>query len=135
MSELHPNVALLSALDLRDLDASAKLFSDDFVWHYFNPNLPELEGDFAGLEGLKRFFRTLATNTKSTFKVEPISATPFGNEFVVTHVRDTMEHEGNPISLDAVVVWRIVGGKLAEAWDIPATHNVVTLSGGNSSET
>ena len=126
MNEMHPNIALLAALNLRDLDASAELFSDDFVWHYFNPNLPDLEGDFAGVEGLKRFFGTLAGNTKGTFKVEPISATPIGNEFVVVHVRDTMEHEGDPISLDAVVVWRIIGGKLAEAWDIPATHDVVT---------
>lgn len=126
MSEMHPNIALLSALDLRDLDASAELFSDDFVWHYFNPNLPDLEGDFSGVEGLKRFFGALAVDTGGTFHVEPVSATPIGNEFVVVHVRDTMEHEGSPIALDAVVVWRIVGGKLAEAWDIPAANDVET---------
>jgi len=27
-----------------------------------------------------------------------------------------------PIETDAVVVWRIVGGRLAEAWDIPAVN-------------
>lgn len=26
------------------------------------------------------------------------------------------------IELDAIVVWRIVGGHLAEAWDIPAVN-------------
>jgi hypothetical protein len=30
--------------------------------------------------------------------------------------------EGAPIEIDAVVVWRIVGGQIAEAWDIPAVH-------------
>lgn len=55
MTEDHPNLALLSKLDIRDLDASASLFSDDFVWHYFNPNLPDVEGDYVGVEGLKQF--------------------------------------------------------------------------------
>ena len=30
--------------------------------------------------------------------------------------------EGAPIEIDAVVVWRIVGGQIAEAWDIPAVN-------------
>jgi hypothetical protein len=38
----HPNIALLSQLDLHNLDACANIFADDFVWHYFNPKLPEL---------------------------------------------------------------------------------------------
>jgi len=126
MTEEHPNIALFSNLNLRDLDASAELFSDHFVWHYFNPNLPDLEGRYVGVEGLKRFFGILADKMKGTFKVEPISATPMGDEFVVTHVRDTMEHEGNSIALDAVVVWRIIDGKFAEAWDIPAAKNIAT---------
>lgn len=29
-----------------------------------------------------------------------------------------------PIELDAVVVWRIVRGRIAEAWDIPSVHAV-----------
>ena len=70
---------------------------------------------------MKRFFGVLGVRMKGTFNVEPISVVPFGDEFVVTHVRDTMEHEGKSIALDAVVVWRIIGGKFAEAWDIPAT--------------
>lgn len=126
MMEEHPNIALFSNLNFRDLDASAALFSDDFVWHYFNPNLPDLEGRYVGIEGLKRFFGILADKMKGTFKVEPISATPMGDEFVVIHVHNTMEHEGNSIALDAVVVWRIIDGKFAEAWDIPAAKNVVT---------
>jgi predicted SnoaL-like aldol condensation-catalyzing enzyme len=32
--------------------------------------------------------------------------------------------EGSSIEFDAVVVWRIVNGKVAEAWDIPAVNTI-----------
>ena len=51
----HPNLKLLSRLNILDLDASSALIWDDFVWHYFNPNLPDVEGDYVGVEGLKQF--------------------------------------------------------------------------------
>ena len=124
MSNDHPNMQLLSQLNLRDLDSSAGLFSDDFVWHYTNRNLPELEGNYAGVDGLKLFFKSLAGKTGGTFNVELVTALPIGEEFVVVLVRDTMELDGKSIALDALVVWRVVDGKLAEAWDIPATSAV-----------
>jgi len=124
MTEDHPNLALLSKLDLRDLNASAALFSDDFVWHFFNPNLPDVEGDYIGVDGLKKFFAIIAGKTGGTFKVEPISTMPFGEELVVVHARDTMELEDNSIVVDVAVVWRIVDGKFAEAWDIPSAFTL-----------
>ena len=124
MTEDHPNLVLLSKLDIRDLNASAALFSDDFVWHYFNPKLPDVAGDYIGVDGLKRFFASIAGKTDGTFKVEPISVTPIGGELVVVHARDTMELEENSIAVDVVVVWRIVEGKIAEAWDIPSAFTL-----------
>jgi len=124
MTEDHPNLALLSKLDIRDLNASAALFSDDFVWHFFNPNLPDAEGDYIGVDGLKKFFAIIAGKTGGTFKVEPISAMPFGEELVVVHARDTMELEDNSIVVDVAVVWRIVDGKFAEGWDIPSAFTL-----------
>jgi predicted SnoaL-like aldol condensation-catalyzing enzyme len=120
MTEEHPNLALLSKLDIRDLNASAALFSDDFVWHYFNPKLPDVAGDYSGVDGLKKFFAIVAGKTGGTFKVEPISTTPIGEELIVVHARDTLELEENSITVDVVVVWRIVEGKIAEVWDIPS---------------
>jgi predicted SnoaL-like aldol condensation-catalyzing enzyme len=58
-----------------------------------------------------------------TFKIEPVSVTPFGDELVVTHTRNTMIFEDQPITLDAIVVWRVVDGRLAEAWDIPSVYS------------
>lgn len=124
MSEDHPNLALLSKLDIRDLDASAVLFSDGFVWHYFNPKLPDFEGDYVGVDGMRKFFAKLASKTGGTFRVEPISATPFGDELVVVRTRNTMELEGNSTAVDVVVVWRVVDGKIAEGWDIPSAFTL-----------
>ena len=120
MTDPHPNVELLMKLNLGDLDASAELFSDDFVWHFFNPKLPDIQGDYLGVEGLKTFFATLAGQTKGSFNVQPVSVTPVGDELLVVHVQDRMTLDGQPLQADAVVVWRIVNGLLAEAWDIPA---------------
>jgi len=124
MTEQHPNLLLLSRLDLRDLDASADLFSTDFVWHYFNPKLPDIQGDYVGVEGLKRFLEALAKESNATFSVERISATPIGDELVVVHVRNTLKFDDDLIRINAVVVWRIVEGKFAEAWDIPAVFTL-----------
>jgi len=122
MTEEHPNISLLKQLDLRNLGEASDLFAEDFVWHYFNSHLPDLEGDYVGLEGLQAFFEKLGGVTGGTFEVEPISITPYGDELVVTHVRDRLVIEGAPIEIDAVVVWRIVGGHIADAWDIPAVN-------------
>lgn len=122
MSEEHPNVSLLKRVDLTNLASCADLFAEDFVWHFFNARLPDVQGDYVGVAGLQAFFDKLAAGTGGTFAVQPISVTPFGDELVVAHVRDTMAFGGTTLELDAVVVWRIVDGRLAEAWDIPAIN-------------
>jgi len=120
--EEHSNVLLLKRLDLRNLAAAAELFAQDFVWHFFNPNLPDVQGDYVGLAGIQTFFETIGAQTGGTFTEEPISATAFGDELVVTHSRNTMTMDDQPLAIDAVVVWRIVNGRIAEAWDIPSAY-------------
>ena len=126
MNDSHPNAALVMQLDTQDLAAKTHLFTDDFVWRYFNPKLPELQGEYQGVEGLQAFFRKLSERTSGTFSINPISATPFGDELVVTHVQNTLTLEGESIMIDAIVVWRVVEGRLAEAWDIPAVYTLAT---------
>ena len=130
----HPNIELLGKLDLGNLGAMSDLFAPEFVWHYFNPKLPDLEGDYLGLDGLQAFFGKLANETGGTFKVEPLSASAFGDELVVAHVRDTLSVEGQGLSIDALAIWRIVDGKLAEAWDIPAVHTAKTVGGADGTQ-
>ena len=127
MSKEHQNIAVLKQLDLSDMAASAKLFAKDFIWHYFNKELPELHGDYHGVEGFAAFFQKMGKNTNGTFKVNVISTILMGDEMVVTHVKDTMVLKGEPMEVDAVVVWSIADGKIREAWDIPAIHSVKYL--------
>lgn len=124
MNQEHPNVSLMKQLDILNLASCAHLFASDFVWHYINPNLPEVEGDYAGLAGLQAFFQAISSETSGSFKVRPVSINAFGDELVVTHVRNSMSLEGRPIHVDAIVVWRFVNGQITEAWDIPSAHTL-----------
>lgn len=118
----HPNISLLMKLDLQNLDACKNVFADNFTWHYFNPRLPELEGDHCGIEGLKGFFAKLNEKTHGGFQVKVIDTHPVGDELVVTQVCNRIALEGNTVEFDAVVVWRMVNGRFTEAWDIPAVN-------------
>lgn len=119
-------MSVLAKLNLQDIDACAESFAGNFVWHYFNPRLPELEGDHIGIDGLKSFFARLNEESKGSFQQKLIDARPVGDELVITQVCNRMDLEGNAIEVDAVVIWRIVGGRIAEAWDIPAVNTVRT---------
>ena len=118
MDTQHPNIEALQRLDLRDLPSAKDLFAKDAVWHFFNPNLPELQVDYVGLDGIQSFFQKLAEKSRGTFKVQPVSANAVGDELVVVHARDTLVFQEKPVALDVVVVWRFVDGHIAEVWDI-----------------
>ena len=122
MTEVHPNVALLSRFDPANVAGATDVFADDVVWHYFNPLLPDIQGDYVGLTALQEFFGKMAEKTAGTFRVNPISATAAGDELVVVHSKNTMVLEGRQIETDVVVVWRIVDGRITEVWDIPSVH-------------
>ena len=122
MTETHPNIALLSRFDPTNVAGTADVLAEDFVWHFVNPRLPTLQGDYVGRDELQDFFERMAQRSNGTFKVNPVSITPVGDELVVTQTRNTMMFNGELIEIDAVVVWRIVDGRIAEAWDIPAVH-------------
>ena len=118
MTEDHPNVALLKRLDRRNLAASKDLIAEDIVWHYSNPNLPDIEGDYTGLDGVRSFFEAIAQKSGGNFKIEPMSVTPVGDELVVVQSRNTLTFAGRSVAVDVVVVWRIVDGRVVEVWDI-----------------
>lgn len=118
MSGEHPNIALLKRFDPSDMAASTALFAEDAVWHYFNPNLPDLQGDHVGPDGIRAFFGTLADMSRGTFRVEPVSVTPVGKELVVVQSRNVLTLGERTVTVDVVVVWRFVGGRIVEVWDI-----------------
>lgn len=123
MNEQHPNVALLKRIEPGNLAGAADVFSEDVVWHFFNPRLPDIQGDYVGLSGIEGFFEKLAKQTAGTFKVNPVSVTPVGDELLVMHTINTLMLDGQQVETDVVLVWRIVDGRVAEVWDIPSVHD------------
>lgn len=124
--EEHPNVSLLKRFNPRNIAECAGILTEDFVWHFFNPLLPEIQGDYVGLEGLQSFFDRLAAQTQGTFQVQPFAVTPVGDELLIVQSKNTMTQADRKIEVLAVVVWRVVNGRLSEAWDIPAVHTAKT---------
>ncbi len=100
------------------------LFADDFVFHFFNPRLPELAGDHHGLDGISSFFERLGERSDGGFHNEPHSLTPYGDELVVAYTTNTVGFGSTVLDVDAIVVWRVFGGRIHEAWDIPAINTV-----------
>ena len=98
------------------------VFAKDVVFHFFNPLLPEVQGDYVGLTGLRTFFEKMASVSKGTFRVNPVSITAVGHELVVVHSKNTMTLESQQIETDVVVVWRFIEGRIAEVWDIPSVY-------------
>ena len=124
---LHPNMSLLMKLDLQNLDSCRDILSENFIWHYYNSELPELEGDHFGIDGLKDFFKKLNEKGSGGFQVNVIDARPVGDELIVTQVCNRLDMDGNATEFDAIVVWRVVDSKIAEAWDIPAVNTIRTI--------
>ena len=123
MTEEHPNIAVLKRFNPANVAETLDVFAEDVVWHYYNPCLPDLHGDYVGRAGIKTFFEKLRLLTGSAFNVNLISVTPVGNELVVVHRQQVMNLEGHQIESEVVVVWRIVDGRIVEVWDIPSVHS------------
>ena len=122
MTEPHPNLSILEKVDPRDIARSADAFAEDVVFHFFNPRLPDIQGDYVGMDGLKTFFANMAKVTGGTFNVRPISTTAIGNELLVMHTENTMSLPGEDVKTQVVLVWRIVDGRITEVWDIPSVY-------------
>lgn len=122
MTEVHPNVAVLRRFDPRNVAGSADVIAEDVVFHFFNPKLPDIQGDYVGLAAVQEFFGKMAEKTAGTFRVNPVSVTAVGDELVVVQSKNTMILKGRQIEIDVVVVWRIVEGRISEVWDIPSVH-------------
>ena len=101
-TEIHPNLALLGRLGEEiptGLANAQDLFTDDFVWHYINPHWPEVDGDYAGVDGLRSFFAKLGTMTGGTFQMEPPTLDYLGDELVTFHAIRSMTLDGGAFAI------------------------------------
>ena len=113
----------MKKLNIQNLDESRNIIAENFIWHYFNPKIPELHGDYHGFEGFKDFFAKLNKISKGSFKKKVINQHVVGDELVINQTCNSLENEGITIEIDVVVVWRIVDGKIVEGWDIPSVYH------------
>ena len=124
MAKEHPNISVLQKFDPTNIAGSSDVLAEDAIFHFFNPLLPDVQGDYVGLKGFQAFFEKIRELTDGTFKVNPISATAIGDELVVVHTQNTMILENQQLETNVVVVWRIVDGRITEVWDIPSVYNL-----------
>lgn len=100
------------------------LFAESFVWRYYNDHAPDLAGDYHGAEGVREFMQKLGTMMEGSFHVQEAETPYIGDELAVAVARHATTLGGQRMQLEAVVVFRIVDGRIAEAWDIPATYTI-----------
>lgn len=123
MSEHHPNIEILAQFD----PGSADVFAEDVIFHFYNPHLPDLHGDYVGRQAVQSFFEKLRMTTGSNFRPNVVTINAVGDELVVVHRKQQINMDGRQLESDVVVVFRIVNGQIAEVWDIPSIHTAHVL--------
>jgi predicted ester cyclase len=128
MSEANKTlVSQYYAEAMGDLSGIGQVVSDTFVDHHMPPGLPP------GPEGVRRFFKDILGGIFSDMKIEIGFMIAEGNKvdchFVVTakHTGEFagIKPKGNLIRCPAISTFRIEGGKLAEAWEIYDSGNLL----------
>jgi len=129
MTKIHQaNIDLIADLPDRipqNLEEARDRFAGDFEWYYFNKSLPQINKTYKGFDGLMTFFDDLGALTGGSFRVSLKEIYSLGSEFVVVHACPAMRIDEMALETDAVVVWRIVEGKIAEAWDVPGINSAI----------
>jgi predicted SnoaL-like aldol condensation-catalyzing enzyme len=128
MQSEHPNIDLISSIDTTDIVSNSDAFHPGVIWHFFNPQAPDLAGSYEGIAGIQAFFRNVRGFGGGHFSIHPKGAWAVGDELVVVQSRNRLGDGASAIEFDVVVVWRVVDGKIAEIWDIPAVETATLLN-------
>jgi predicted ester cyclase len=130
MSESEANKDLVRryyAEALGDLSCIDQVVSASFVDHHFPPGLPP------GPEGVRQFFKTILGGIFSDMKIEHDFLLAEGDK-VDCHFALVARHtgafagiqpKGKVIRCPAISTFRIQDGKLAEAWEIYDSGNLL----------
>ncbi len=98
------------------------VIADDFVWHYVNPQLPDLTGDYQGVAGLRSLFSNLQTISGTTFSSTSLETLAIGHEYVTERLQLMLSLGDVQIETDSIVVMKVAGGQIHEGWDIPSVR-------------
>ena len=105
-----------------DFEDETSVIADDFVWHYVNPQLPDLTGDYQGITGLRKLFKAVQTISGSTFSSTPLETLAVGREFVTERLQLVLSVGDVQIQTDSIVVLKVGAGQVQEGWDIPSAR-------------
>lgn len=106
----------MDRLDKRDLEGVLELCASDAIWHGFAPETLDLDGYRQAISVFLDAF------PDSRFPVE--DWTSEGDNVACRHsLRGThlgnfgeVPPTGNPVTVNAIVIFRVAGGKIAETW-------------------
>jgi ketosteroid isomerase-like protein len=121
----HPNVALLAELRRRQRamyageappDHVAELLTEDVVWHV--PGTSPIAGDHTGRDAVRRYFDRRRALAQDTLRITPLQAMA-DDEVVVELADGAATLGGEPATWRTAGVYRIAGGRIAEAWLVP----------------
>jgi predicted ester cyclase len=109
------------------LTGIADLVTAEFVDHHFPPGMPP------GPDGVRKFFHEVLPSIFSDMRIEIDYLLADGDRVdchFVVHVKHTGAYgdipaKGNAIRCPAISTFRIAGGKLAEAWEIYDSGDLV----------
>jgi len=119
----HPNLERLrrgmAAFAEHDLATLKELIDPEIIWHHQGTSL--LAGDYHGIDEIFQHFARRAALSADTYRVSVQQAIA-SDEFVTCLAATYAEREdGDPYEDTVCLVYRIVGGKVVEAWAHPAS--------------
>ena len=121
----HANIALLAELRRRQRamyagDATpehvGELLAPEVVWHV--PGRSPIAGDHRGTEAVQRYFDERRVLAGNTLRITPLQAMA-DDEVVVELADGTATLGGEAAHWRTTGVYRIAGGRIAEAWLVP----------------
>ena len=117
----HPNLNVLerglAAFAARDMAALREIFHETLRWHYASTS--SLAGTYEGLDEVFELFARRAALSGDTYRVhvEEVVA----NDHFVSLIARTRAERGAVKYEDSICyVYRMNGGKVVEAWGMPA---------------
>ena len=114
---VHSNEDLIrstyAAFAAGDLQAVGESLADDIVWHSLGHG--RLSRDYTGREDVFGLFGTLFEETGGTFRIE-LHDVLANDQRAVALTTNRGERLGRTLVYDEAAVFRVVDGKIAEAW-------------------
>jgi predicted SnoaL-like aldol condensation-catalyzing enzyme len=110
-----------------DLSGLEEIVAEDYFDHHFPPNLPR------GPEGVRQWFRDVLGSVFSEMRIE-IDRMIAEGDWVDCHFALLCKHtadfgdlkaKGNALRIPAVSTYRVAHGKLAEAWELYDSGDMV----------